>query len=160
MKKNRWKSNLDEMQETKLLHIESRGCWFAVWALLAVIIVQLFIIPSEEMAHAMLGEWCVFMCLALYIAIACIKNGIWDRRLKSDLKTNLKASAVAAIVVMAIEMGLSWKMCGMLFPTLFSGVLAGGIVFVICAIIMTLVAKVYEARVKKLENEDAENDEE
>ena len=35
------KSNLDERQEEQLLRIEEKGCWFAFWALLLSMFVQL-----------------------------------------------------------------------------------------------------------------------
>ena len=35
------RNNLDEMQEQKLLHIESRGYWLAFWGLAAALIIQL-----------------------------------------------------------------------------------------------------------------------
>ena len=35
------KNNLDEMQEIKLRGIERNGCWFAFWALLAAMMIQL-----------------------------------------------------------------------------------------------------------------------
>ena len=37
------KSNLDELQELKLLKIEHNGCWLAFWGLLAVILTQIAI---------------------------------------------------------------------------------------------------------------------
>ena len=88
MKKN--KSNLDERQELKLLKIEHNGCWFAFWGLLAVMLVQLLLGNND--AKNLAGEWIVFMSLCVYLLTACIKNGIWDRRLKPTLKTNTIAS--------------------------------------------------------------------
>ena len=35
------KNNLDEMQEQKLLHIESKGYWLAFWGLGVSLIIQL-----------------------------------------------------------------------------------------------------------------------
>ena len=56
------KNKLDEMQEMKLRGIESNGCWFAFWALLAVIMIQLAM--GAEMKQ-LAGEGSVVMCLAL-----------------------------------------------------------------------------------------------
>ena len=41
MMKWKMKNNLDEMQEIKLRGIERNGCWFAFWALLAAMMIQL-----------------------------------------------------------------------------------------------------------------------
>ena len=91
------KNNLDERQEQKLLQIEHNGCWMAFWMLLASLFVQQMIFGIGEWKYVA-GEWIVFMCLALYLCISCIKNGIWDRRLAPDGKTNFFASIAAAVV--------------------------------------------------------------
>ena len=39
--KCKMKNKLDEMQEMKLRGIERNGCWFAFWALLAAMMIQL-----------------------------------------------------------------------------------------------------------------------
>ena len=90
------KNNLDERQELKLLKIEHNGCWFAFWGLLTAMLIQMFL--GNGSPKNLAGEWIVFMCLALYLCISCIKNGIWDRRLAPDGKTNFFASIVAAVV--------------------------------------------------------------
>ena len=43
------KSNLDELQELKLLKIEHNGCWLAFWGLLAVILTQIAIGNDSKM---------------------------------------------------------------------------------------------------------------
>ena len=66
------KNNLDERQEQKLLQIEHNGCWMAFWMLLASLFVQQMIFGIGEWKYVA-GEWIVFMCLALYLCISCIK---------------------------------------------------------------------------------------
>lgn len=95
------KSNLDELQELKLLKIEHNGCWLAFWGLLAVILTQIAI--GNDSRQDLAGEWIVFMCLALYLTVGCIRNGIWDRKLKPNFKNNIMASSIAAVV-----MGILW----------------------------------------------------
>ena len=85
------KSNLDELQELKLLKIEHNGCWLAFWGLLAVILTQIAI--GNDSKQDLSGEWIVFMCLALYLTVGCIRNGIWDRKLKPNFKNNIMASS-------------------------------------------------------------------
>ena len=92
----RMKNKLDEMQEQKLLHIEHNGCWFAFWALIVAMFVQMAVFGIENVRE-IAGEWIVFMMLALYLAFSCMKNGIWDRKLEPNLKTNAVISLVSAI---------------------------------------------------------------
>ena len=53
------KSNLDELQELKLLKIEHNGCWLAFWGLLAVILTQIAI--GNDSKHGS------YLCALLYI---------------------------------------------------------------------------------------------
>lgn len=83
-------SNLDEMQELKLLKIEHTGCWLAFWGLFAAILVQTAL--GNGGIQNLLGEHILLMILSIYLLVACIKNGIWDRKLKPTFKTNLLIS--------------------------------------------------------------------
>ena len=59
------KSNLDELQELKLLKIEHNGCWLAFWGLLAVILTQIAI--GEMTANRIFPENGSYLCALLYI---------------------------------------------------------------------------------------------
>ena len=143
------KSNLDEMQEQALLKIEHNGCWLAFWGLLAVMAIQMVMgVPGTQM----LGEWIVFMVLALYIVIACLRKGIWDRHLKANRKTNLiislLAGAAAGILITVSNPYLSEP----LDYVLVAGI-SGGFTFVLCLIALSLSMKLYKKRREKLEQE-------
>ena len=101
------KSNLDERQELTLLQIEHNGCWLAFWGLLLVLSVQLLL--GNNSIGALAGEWAVFMCLALYLMIACIRNGIWDRKWKPNFKTNLLFSSIGALSAGIIWAAVSYR---------------------------------------------------
>ena len=58
------KTNLDELQERKLLEIESRGFWLAFWGILLALIVETVVMTKD--LRAIIGEWVLFMGLALY----------------------------------------------------------------------------------------------
>ena len=92
------KNNLDEMQEQELLKIEHNGCWLAFWGLLAAILVQSFLFGKIDF-RTMAGEWVVFMVLSLYLAVACVRKGIWDRSLKMNSRTNFIAALIAGAVM-------------------------------------------------------------
>jgi len=81
------KNKLDEMQEQKLLKIEHNGVWLAFWGLLLMIIIQTIAGRGNALQY-MAGEFIIFMALSIYLLAACLKNGIWDRRLAPNLRTN------------------------------------------------------------------------
>lgn len=150
------KNNLDERQELELLRIEHNGCWLAFWGLLIVMLVQL--LAGNDSAQNLVGEWIVFMCLALYLTIACIKNGIWDRKLKPNWKTNVIASMIAAVVTGVIWFVISYKNYHKLVGSIATGVIIFLCIGVLCFFALTISSKVYKNRLQKLENiEDAED---
>ncbi len=156
MKKN--KNNLDERQEQTLLQIEHNGCWLAFWGLLAAIIIQIILgFDFRKLA----GEWIVFMLLALYIAVGCMKQGIWDRRLKPDMSSNITVSLITALVTGMLGFVYTVRR----FPDKILGSIASGIVyaiigFVVCFAALQFSAQLFKKRQSKLEKEPSENEEE
>ncbi len=153
MKKN---SNLDERQEQNLLRIEHNGCWLAFWGLLAAIIVQ--IVLDFDFKN-FIGEWIVFMLLALYIAAGCLKQGIWDRRLKPDLSSNIVVSLASAFVAGILGFVYTVKR----FPDRILGSIASGIVyaivtFVVCFVVLQFSAQLFKKKQSKLEEEHPEDE--
>ena len=106
------KNQLDEMQEQQLLQIERNGCWFAFWALLAAMVIQLFLFRGDWSHLA--GEWIVFMILALYISAGCLRHGIWSRSLRPDSRTNFAVSLITATVFSVVMAALNYNSFGML----------------------------------------------
>ena len=154
MKRNNVKNNLDEMQEQKLLKIEHNGCWFAFWGLLIAILVQTVLYAGPEQMQYMLGEWIVFMCLCVYLGTACLKNGIWDRRLKADPATNLLFSLGGGVVMAVVMFMTVYKRSGMIGGSVCVGLFSGGFVFVLCFIALTIGAGIYKKRVNEMEAEE------
>ena len=146
------KNNLDEMQEQKLLHIEKNGCWFAFWALIASIFIQMMI-SRENLIERLAGEWFIFMCLAIYIGAACIKNGIWDRKLKADPKTNLVLSLIAAVISGILNGVINYLEFGSLEAAFWCFVILFVFVAVICFVAMTLCTSLYKKRLNKMEEQ-------
>ena len=143
------KNNLDEMQEQELLKIEHNGCWLAYWGLLAVIAVQMVMgAPGSQV----LGEWIVFMVLGLYIVIACLRKGIWDRHLKANRKTNLIISLLAAAAAGILITVSNPYLSEPLDYVLVAG-MSGGFTFVLCFIALSLSMKLYKKRREKLDAE-------
>ena len=143
------KSNLDEMQEQALLKIEHNGCWLAFWGLLTVMAVEIILgIPPK----AVLGEWVVFMVLALYLSIDCLRHGIWDRKLKANWQTNLVVSLIAGICFGIFSMVINPYLEELLDYVLVFA-LCGSSTFLFCFIVLTLSAKLYKKRREKLDQE-------
>lgn len=150
--KKRHKSNLDERQEQRLLRIERNGCWLAFWGLLVAMGVQMVMSKGEDVGRVA-GEWIVFMVLACYMVWACMKEGIWDRRMKPDWKTNLIASLLAG-VAMAVFFYLitDWEV----EQKVWTAIVSFFMTFVSCYILLMISALVYKKRVEKLELEGDE----
>ncbi len=156
MKNN--KNNLDERQEQTLLRIEHNGCCLAFWGLLAAIIVQ--IILNFDFRN-LAGEWIVFMLLALYIAVGCMKQGIWDRRLKPDTSSNIAVSLTSALAAGILGFVRTVKR----FPDKIAGSIATGIayaimIFVVCFAGLQFSAQLFKKKQSELEKEPLENEEE
>ena len=143
------KSNLDEMQEQEMLKIEHYGCWMAYWGLLAAMVIQMVMrVPGAQM----LGEWIIFVIMSLYICIACMRKGIWDRRLKANWKTNLVISLLAAVAVAVLVILSNPYLSEPLDYVLTAG-LTGGFTFVLCFAALSIGMKLYKKRREKLEQE-------
>lgn len=156
MKRKKQKNRLDEMQEQKLLQIEHNGCWLAFWGLIIAIFVQLFVY-GQEGGKIIRGEWIVFMCLAVYIVVGCLKHGIWDRSFSPTPKTNLIWSMVAGIVGGVIRAAITYRDYHMIVGAIAAGIFIFFIIFASCFIGLTICAALYHKKVDKLENEEAEN---
>ena len=147
------KSNLDEMQEQKLLHIEHNGFWIGFFGLTAAILVQSVMGGGVQNA---IGETIVLLCMAVYMLAACIRNGIWDRKLKADFKTNLMASVIASIIfaaIFAIKSYLDYqKLAGSIATFIFMFVE----MLIVIMLLMTAMSNIYKKRYNKMENEQEE----
>ncbi|MCH5256036.1 MAG: hypothetical protein J1D87_02040 [Lachnospiraceae bacterium] len=147
------KNNLDEMQEQKMLKIEHNGCWLAFWGLFASMIIQSLAYGRLDWKY-LAGEWIVFMCLALYIGIDCIRNGLWDRRFSPTPAVNLIASLLAGVVLGVFNFALSYLMYNELYDAAIVGIVLGLCGFGFCFMALTFCVSIYKKRVKSLEKED------
>ncbi|MCH5248662.1 MAG: hypothetical protein J1E98_01950 [Lachnospiraceae bacterium] len=151
--KRKLKNNLDEMQEQKMLKIEHNGCWLAFWGLFASMIIQSLAYGKLDWKY-FIGEWVVFTCLALYIGIDCIRNGLWDRRLSPTPAVNLFASLFAGVVVGVFNFTLSYMSSNEIYDAAIVGIILGLCCFGFCFMALTFCVSIYKKRVKSLEKED------
>ena len=157
MKMNR-KSNLDEMQEQELLKIEHNGCWLAFWLLLASLVVQSVVYGNMDF-RTLAGEWIVFMVLAVYLAIACVRKGIWDRKLQMNTKTNLVASLIAAAVIGIFNAFMIYRVYQKPVGTAAAALITAVITFAITFAVLSFAMKMTIQRKAAMEAEPSDADE-
>lgn len=145
-------NNLDEMQEQKLLKIEHNGCWFAFWALLVAILIQTAIYDGSMM-RSVVGEWIVFMCLAIYLIIGSLKNGIWDRKFKANGKTNLILTLCSSSACAIFFFISSYVKYGSLMGSIATGVIIFMSVFILTILTLTVTMKMYQKKISKMETD-------
>lgn len=99
--KKLFKKEIDERQQADLNRVTSYGYWIAFYLLLCAILVEGVILsrPFQEWAV----EWAVFMILAIYEVIACIRIGVWtetkQRPGKKDyVRYSLSGSALFSVI--------------------------------------------------------------
>ena len=141
------KNRLDEMQEQTMRKIESHGFWLLWYSLLAAWIVQTVFGAVDKAA----GEWVVFMIGCIYMVVACLRNGLWERHFSDTPPANAVYSLVAAVAVTLI-IGFSR---GYWVGAAFAGVFAG----ILCFALLQLIMKAYKKRHAELENPKEDDDE-
>lgn len=150
-------SNLDERQEQVLLTLEHNSCWIAYWGLLIAMLLQIVLYGFDPARLA--GEWCIFMVLSVYLSYTCLKNGIWDRRLKPNAKTNILVSIIAAVIFGAVS---SVGICSRFDAEALDYVISFGgatvVTFVLCFAALSITARAYRKKQAKLETEEPEEE--
>lgn len=149
------KNRLDEMQEQKLLKIEHNGYWLAFWMLFVVLVAQALYYGPEGGIYYV-GEWICFMCLAAYMVIACLRNGIWDRKFSPTPRTNLVCSIAVGIFCGTFQAVISYREYGKLIGSIAAGIFLGVFAFVFCFAGFAFALFLYRRKVDKLENENEE----
>lgn len=148
-------SNLDERQEQVLLNLEHNCCWIAYWGLLIAMVLQVVFYGFDP--ERLVGEWCIFMVLCIYMSYACLKNGIWDRRLKPNRKTNLIVSAIAAVLCGAVcTVGICNRFDAeaLDYVISFCGVTVA--TFALCFAALSIAARAHNKKQADLETEEPE----
>lgn len=144
------KSNLDERQEMQLLKIEHRGFWFAFLALAISLLIQTGM--GMNGFRTIAGEFIVFMLLAIYMVIACIKNGIWDRKLKPTRKNNMIASTIGGAVAAGFHFFISYYRYQKLYGSIATAIIMFVTTMILCYILLSFLVKLYQRSVNKIES--------
>ena len=144
------KNQLDEMQEHTMLTIESRGFWL-VWSLLLLVLLVegLLGFTMREMA----GTWAVFMIGCVYIIAACLRAGLWSRRIKNNTGTNVLFSLACAAVIGVFTFVRMSAFDVPLAIHLACAAIAAGFTFALALAALLLCGAAYNKRHAQLENE-------
>lgn len=149
------KNKLDEMQEQKLLHIESAGCWIAFIGLMLVIAAQL-VYYGEDCGEQIIGETIVFLCMGCYIVTACVKNGVWDRKYEPGFKVNFCASLIAAVASGVLKFVVVYRENGTNETAANAGTVAmisiSVSTFILCFALLSMMLLIYRWRKNRLES--------
>ena len=95
------------------------------------------------------------MCLALYLTVASIKNGIWDRKIKANTSTNLICSLAAGGFVVIFQFFIIYgRYSDNLIGSLAAGAFTGIFTFILTFAILELCTKLYKKKREQLEKED------
>ncbi|MDE5937536.1 MAG: hypothetical protein K2H37_00450 [Lachnospiraceae bacterium] len=151
------KSNLDEMQELKLLKIESRGFWIGFFALFLAIMAQIFLFGQEFADHA-LGELIALLCMALYLIGGCLRNGIWDRHLQATPAVNIGLSLLAAAVTGLFNALISYRNYQSAAGAITVFVVFFLLVGVVLSVVLCFCSALYHRRRRQLEEEENGNE--
>ena len=147
------KNNLDEMQELKLLKIESRGYWIGFLGLFLSIAVQAFLYGPENAGEILVGEFIVFLCMGLYLAGGCLRNGIWDRHLQATPAVNIGFSILAAALTALFNAIVSYHNYQDLYTACAVFVIYFFMLSVILSVMLCTCSALYHRRKKRLEEE-------
>lgn len=149
------KSNLDEMQEQSLRKLESWGFWLTWGALLLSMMIQM-LIYRQEAGKYLKGEWIVFMASSLFMAVGCIRLGIWSRRGIPSFKDISLISLLAGLVTGIFVAVYNYLSYGDLFTALITVVITGLCTFVLCLIALSLSLSAYKKRRQELDSKGDE----
>lgn len=147
------KSKLDEMQELKLLKIESHGYWIGFWGLLLAMMVQVVLTDPTGDFRPLTGEFIVFMCMAVYMVIACIRNGVWDRHIPATPKANIGVSLLSATVFALFFALLNYKNYQNATVAAYVFVIQFVMLGVGLSVALTLTSALYRRKRRKLDGE-------
>lgn len=146
------KNNLDEFQEQKLLHIEKDSFWILYALLIGVIVVQMAM-GGEPVDVA--GELFSFLVISLVVVVRCIRNGLWDRRMKPDRRTNLLMSVIAGMATFLLTCLIIIRVHGGTVKTaVIYSMITAVCTLIVTYLVMSVLGKVYKKRLQQLEGKE------
>lgn len=145
------------MQELKLLKIESRGFWLAFFGLFAAVLIQIFLYGSEFTDHA-IGEFIIFLVMAVYLICGCLKNGIWDRHLQATPAVNIGCSFLAAALAGLFNAIMSYRNYHSVGGSIAVFVVYFFMTGIVLSVTLCVCTALYRRKRKQLEEENEEDE--
>ena len=142
------KNLLDEMQEQTMRKIESRGFYVLFIGLFIAMGVQGLM---EDGGGQIAGEFIVSMIGALYVVLASIRQGIWDRHMTTSTGAVLFSSLLAGFCV-----GIFTFVRNHYWP---GAVCSGLFTMLLCAVVLKGTISATQRRRHKLDHDDTDEEE-
>ena len=152
--RKRTPSQLDEMQQAKLLKINSNGMNLCYIGLLAAILIQWLV---KRDFSAIMGEVIVFYLLVFYITGASIYEGLWSSKVKPSIRSNLLISLIPAAavgVLVVLRNALSADASTVLSAPVI--LLLMGIAYALCMAVLSALLCLYNRRRSALDEQENE----
>lgn len=144
------KKDLDELQKQILSRIESRGFGIAFWGSLILLIVQMIFANN---IISVISSWLLFMVLAIYEVVSCLKAGIWNSSLYISKKRNAFISSIIAICMGVFQFILVSQREESTYKTIIVLVSVIAVTFFLCFSAIIIIAKAVKKRRDKLDAE-------
>ena len=151
------KSKLDEMQEQKLARIERNISRIAIFGLLALFLIELFLFGYDWKVIG--GEFILLMILCFYEIIASLRAGVWSRNIAPTRRNNVLAALAAGLVVFVffLFMTVRWWV---LYPLagVITAAISGVATFMLTYVLLWVSLREYERRQERLDREADEEE--
>lgn len=151
------KSKLDEMQEQKLARIERNISHMAIFGLLALFLIELFLFGYDWKIVG--GEFVLLMILCFYEIIASLRVGVWSRNIAPTRRNNVLAALAAGLIVFAFFLFMTVRWWD-LYPL--AGVIAAAIssvaTIMLTYFLLWASLREYERRQEQLDQEADEEE--
>ena len=150
--RKRTPSQLDEMQQAKLLKINSNGMNLCYIGLLAAILIQWLV---KRDFSAIIGEVIVFYLLVFYITGVSIYEGLWSSKVKPSIRSNLLISLIPAAAVgilLVLRNALSADASTVLSAPVI--LLLMGIAYALCMAVLSVLLCLYNRRRSALDEQE------
>jgi len=141
---------LDEMQQEKLLKINSNGLNICYWGLLAAIVIQWL---TERDITSVIGEIIIYVILMIYTVCAYIYEGLWSAKSKPSVKRIFLISLIppAAVgILLCVKNIMADNRLYELSVILF----AMAIAFAVCVTILYVLLCLYRRRRRSLDGQE------
>lgn len=151
------KSKLDEMQEQKLARVERNISHMAIFGLLALFLIELFLFGYDWKVIG--GEFILLMILCFYEIIASLRAGVWSRNIAPTRRNNVLAALAAGLVVFVFFLFMTVRWWD-LYPLagVITAAISGVATFMLTYVLLWVSLREYERRQERLDREADEEE--